>query len=259
MTPINDPDHDSISEFSKTTRGGTRLFSVPTVCEPTSVSHVSCGNVALPKESQPRETVRGQREREEREGSVISVGESMSRKSRQNSTRSKSHQIQKELHSDERDLREHLERRAQQAILGENSVKRKLYSTECKMEIQNMERRNSEYALIESQREFESQRLQLSEANQWADQAQPERIHLCSELEMKSHLHRECYARSCQEIEELKRRCYQEENAVRRRSNLAASPGVLRREGIEKSGSEEPLRSIPLHCFEEREREDKQV
>ena len=78
-----------------------------------------------------------------------------------------------------------------------------------------MERRNSEYALIESQRELGSQRLQLSEANQWADQAQRERIHLCSELEMKNRLHRECYARSCQEIEELKRRCYQEENTVR--------------------------------------------
>ena len=69
-----------------------------------------------------------------------------------------------------------------------------------------MERRNSENALIESQRELESQGLQLSEANHWADQAQRERIHLCSEFEMKSRLHRECYARSCQEISELKRR-----------------------------------------------------
>ena len=35
------------------------------------------------------------------------------------------------------------------------------------------------------------------------EQAQRERIHLCSELEMKEHLHQECYARSCREIEEL--------------------------------------------------------
>ena len=54
-------------------------------------------------------------------------------------------------------------------------------------------------------------------ANKWADQAQRERIHLCSELEMKNRLHRECYARSCQEIEELKRRCYQEKNAAKQR------------------------------------------
>ena len=108
MTPINDPDHDSISDFSKTTLEGTRLISVPTVCELTSVSRVSCGNDAPPKESQPRETVRGQREREEREGSVISVGQSMSRTNRRNSFRSNSHQTQKEFYSDERDLREHL-------------------------------------------------------------------------------------------------------------------------------------------------------
>ena len=40
---------------------------------------------------------------------------------------------------------------------------------------------------------------------------------MCSELEMKSRLHRECYARSCQEIEEFKRRWYQEENTIKRR------------------------------------------
>ena len=34
---------------------------------------------------------------------------------------------------------------------------------------------------------------------------------------MKGHLHRESYARSCREIEELKRPCYQEENAEKQR------------------------------------------
>ena len=29
---------------------------------------------------------------------------------------------------------------------------------------------------------------------------------------MKNRLHQECYARSCQEVEEMRRRCYQEEN-----------------------------------------------
>ena len=86
-TPINDPNHDSVSDKSRTTRENTGLFGVPTVCE-TSVSHVSHGNFALQRgsqESMPRETVAGQRERErkgEREGSVISVTKSMSKKSR---------------------------------------------------------------------------------------------------------------------------------------------------------------------------------
>ena len=37
--------------------------------------------------------------------------------------------------------------------------------------------------------------------------------------------------------------------------NLATSSGVLRREGIEKSRSEEPLQSIPLPCFHGRARQ----
>ena len=82
------------------------------------------------------------------------------------------------------------------------------------MEIQKLERRTSEYALFESQRELESPRLQLFEDIHWADQAQRERILLCSELEMKNRLHQESCARSCQEIEELKKRCYKEENRV---------------------------------------------
>ena len=215
-TTINDPDHDSISDLSKTTRENPGLFGVPIVFE-TSVSHLSNGDFALQRESQESmswETVARQREREEREGSVISVAESMSRNSRRNGTGSHSLQTHREFYSDERDLREHLERRAQQAILGENSVQRKLHLNEYNMEIQKLERRNSENALIESRRELESQRVQLLEANQWADQAQRERMHLCSELEMKNHLHQECYARSCQENEELKKRCYKEENEV---------------------------------------------
>ena len=99
--------------------------------------------------------------------------------------RSHSHQTQREFYSGERDLREHFERRAQQAIDGENSVQNKLYSTEYNMEIQNSERRNSECALFESQRELESQRQQLLMANHWADHAECESIHLCSDLEMK--------------------------------------------------------------------------
>ena len=51
----------------------------------------------------------------------------------------------------------------------------------------------------------------ILKANQWADQSQRERIHLCSRLGIKGHLHKESYGRSCQEFEELKRRCYQEE------------------------------------------------
>ena len=38
-----------------------------------------------------------------------------------------------------------------------------------------------------------------------SEKAQRERIHLCGELVMKDHLHQEWYAKSCREIEELKK------------------------------------------------------
>ena len=63
-TTINDPNQDSISDFSKTTRENTGLFGVPAMFE-TSVSHVSHGEFALQRECQecmPRETVARQRE-----------------------------------------------------------------------------------------------------------------------------------------------------------------------------------------------------
>ena len=47
----NDPNHDSISEFSETTRESTGLFGVPIVFE-ASVSQVSHGGFALQREKQ---------------------------------------------------------------------------------------------------------------------------------------------------------------------------------------------------------------
>ena len=47
---------------------------------------------------------------------------------------------------------------------------------------------NSDIALYEINQEFESQRLQLQQANQWADQAQGETISLCRDLEMRNRL-----------------------------------------------------------------------
>ena len=56
-------------------------------------------------------------------------------------------------------------------------------------EIRNWEKRNSDIALFETHQELESQRLQVQQANQWADQAQRDQISLCVELEMRSRLY----------------------------------------------------------------------
>ena len=84
------------------------------------------------------------REREAREkgsGSVINTLDIDSRKSKRNDMKNKilhSHQTQHDI--EERDhLREHFEGRALQAAQGENFAQRKLYSTECDMEITDLE------------------------------------------------------------------------------------------------------------------------
>ena len=48
VTPINDADHDSTSDFSKTTHENIGWFGVLTVCQ-TSVSQISRGEIALQK------------------------------------------------------------------------------------------------------------------------------------------------------------------------------------------------------------------
>ena len=68
-TPINDPNYDTISGFSKNARENTGLFGVSTMLE-ASVSHVSPGES---KDSMHRETVAGQREREKKEKVLWSV------------------------------------------------------------------------------------------------------------------------------------------------------------------------------------------
>ena len=74
------------------------------------------------------------------------------------------------------------------------------------MEVKHRE----EVALHEINQEFESQRLQPQQANQWADQAQKRQHILHGELEMRNRLFPEHQATNCQEIEELRRICCSE-------------------------------------------------
>ena len=76
------------------------------------------------------------------------------------------------------------------------------------------ERRNSDFALFETNQQLESQRLALHQANQWADQAQMENHRIFEELTMKSNLYQENHARNCQEIEELRRICCKQAERV---------------------------------------------
>ena len=206
---IDDPDFNEISDFSKNTHQNTGLFGVLTMFE-SSVSHVFHDDFALQiaKKACIGKPIARQRETErERENVLWSVLQSRCQRKVDGTVlgviffRLSENSILMGW-----DLREHLQRRPRQSILGENSIQRKVYLNEYKMKIQNSERRNSEYASFESQRELESQRRQKLKANQWADQAQRERVHLCSRLGMKDHLHEESYARSCRENWRIEKR-----------------------------------------------------
>ena len=65
------------------------------------------------------------------------------------------------------------------------------------------EQRDSEIALHESHRELECQRLQLCQANTWADNAHREGVVLCGELERRNNLFQEDSTKHCREIAEL--------------------------------------------------------
>ena len=100
--------------------------------------------------------------------------------------------------SERRDLRVYLEQKAELAVQGECGAQRRLSEAEADMDTINWEQRNSDVALYETHQELESQRLELYQANQCADQAQREEVNSCGELEMRSRFFRERRARNCQ-------------------------------------------------------------
>ena len=65
-----------------------------------------------------------------------------------------------------------LERKVDLVVRGERRAQQKLYEAEAEVEVRNWES-NVRISLFERSinQEFESQRLQLQQANQWADQA----------------------------------------------------------------------------------------
>ena len=97
-----------------------------------------------------------------------------------------------------------LERKAESAAREENAAQKGLYEAEADREIRRCEQKGSEIAFYETHRELESQRMQQHQSNQWADQAQREKMNSCGELEVRSRLYQESHMRTCQEIEELR-------------------------------------------------------
>ena len=72
-----------------------------------------------------------------------------------------------------------------------------LYKAEADVQVTHWEKRDSDIAPYETNQEVESQRSQLQQANQWADQAQRNKLRLYAELDMRNWLRRENQATYC--------------------------------------------------------------
>ena len=71
-----------------------------------------------------------------------------------------------------------LERKAELAARGEKLAQQRFFEAGADVKVKHWEERNSDIALFEINQELESQRLQLQQAKQWADQAQRDKISL---------------------------------------------------------------------------------
>ena len=82
----------------------------------------------------------------------------------------------KEPSKERKNLHKFSERLAELAVRGENAAQKRLSEAATEREIKDWEKRSSEIAPYESQPELDSQRMRLHQGNQWADQAQREKI-----------------------------------------------------------------------------------
>ena len=83
------------------------------------------------------------------------------------------------------------------------------------MELKDIERKISEYALHKSLREsFNPRDNNCGKQDNGQIMLNEKEINLFGELERKNRLHQESYAKSCKEIEDLKGSCCEEENEV---------------------------------------------
>ena len=186
-----------------------------------------------------------------REGFVISVAWSMSKKSRRNNIRSHSLQTLRIFYSDGWDFREHPQRRAHQAIIGENSVQRKFYLTEYAIKRKILKNHEDWKKFLRSMiRNHEQWVYSSTILIYWA---------VTTYLRSSSssyYSHEVGMPRNTRVNVSVPGNVFDRQHARRDPDewhndsrNLATSLVILRKEGIENSGSEEPLQSVLLPCF----------
>ena len=211
-TLINDPDHN-ISDFSKTTNENTGQFCVHTVFE-SSVLHVSHWWFCSSERKQRKHAIGKpllDRERGKRRFCDQCCRVDVKEKSTE--------RFQCEYEESQRILCWRMRSLRTPGMKSSNSNSWWKFSSE-KIKLDWARHGDPVFGTKKfricivriATRAFESQRLQLLEDIHWTCHVQRERIHLCSEMKMKTRLHQESYARSCQNFEELKRSFNEAEN-----------------------------------------------
>ena len=199
---INDP-NNNFADFSKTTNENIGQIDVPTVFE-SSVSHVSHDDFALQIQSRKKHAIGKplpDSERERKEKVLWSVLHSRCQGKINGTVFVWVWRVSAKFYSDGWDLREHLQRRDRQAGISGTFRSEKMKLDWVPHGYPEFEAKNFRI------------RIDWVTAGAWiskttligsqSEQAQRERIHSCSELGMKDHLHQESCARSCPEIERI--------------------------------------------------------
>ena len=121
----------------------------------------------------------------------------------------------REFLSEQKRLHEILEEKADRAFQGELAAQTRLCEAQSELDRREWQRRNAAFALYDTVRQLESQRMELYQANQLFVQAQREKSWLCEKLNMRSKTFQEDRAKDCQENEELPRICCVEADGAR--------------------------------------------
>ena len=146
-----------------------------------------------------------------------SIETSMTRKSSRDSGSVQGSQQEREtVLSEQRDLHNFLERKADQAFQGECAAQTKLSQAQSELDRRERKMQNADRALYDTGKQLQSQRMELYHANQLTDRTQRVKSWLCDGLEMINKAFQEDRARRCQVIEELRRNCCTEAERARR-------------------------------------------
>ena len=97
-----------------------------------------------------------------------------------------SQQERETILSEQRDLHNFLERKADQAFQGECAAQTKLSEAQSELDRREWKMQNADRALYDTGIQLQSQRMELDQANQLTDQTQREKSWLCDELEMRN-------------------------------------------------------------------------